>query len=221
MPDLPTKKCLGFDVVAAVPTAITDEPEAARARLRGDLIPYFSLPFYRAMIERSGFGDDIAGFDDGMAKGDPKAAVGAISDRFLQTLAAVGSGDEAEATIRRYLDAGATSPCLGGVPGTGASNVHVEPGPIDPDGLMADVRRGLYVTEMIGHGVNPVTGDFSRGASGFLIENGRLGAPVAEITIAGNLIDMFRALVAANDLEFRRGVNVPTLRIDGMTVAGA
>jgi alkanesulfonate monooxygenase SsuD/methylene tetrahydromethanopterin reductase-like flavin-dependent oxidoreductase (luciferase family) len=108
----------GFDVVAAVPTAITDEPEAARARLRGDLIPYFSLPFYRAMLERSGFGEDIAGFDEGMAKGDPEAAVGAISDRFLQTLTAIGSHDEAEATVRRYRDAGARSPCLGGVPGT-------------------------------------------------------------------------------------------------------
>ena len=108
----------GFDVVAAVPTAVTDEPEAARARLRGDLIPYFSLPFYRAMLERSGFGEDIAGFDEGMARGDTDAAVGAISDRFLQTLAAIGSAEEAEATIRRYQDAGASSPCMGGVPGT-------------------------------------------------------------------------------------------------------
>jgi alkanesulfonate monooxygenase SsuD/methylene tetrahydromethanopterin reductase-like flavin-dependent oxidoreductase (luciferase family) len=108
----------GFDVVAAVPTAVTDEPEAARARLRGDLIPYFSLPFYRAMLERSGFGEDIAGFDEGMAKGGPEAATGAISDRFLRTLAAIGTVEEADATIRRYLDAGATSPCLGGVPGT-------------------------------------------------------------------------------------------------------
>jgi PmbA protein len=110
---------------------------------------------------------------------------------------------------------------IGGAPGTGASNVHVEPGPVDPAGLMADIRRGLYVTEMIGQGVNPVTGDFSRGASGFLIENGRLGAPVAEITIAGNLIDMYREMAPANDLEFRRAINVPTLRVDGMTVAGA
>jgi alkanesulfonate monooxygenase SsuD/methylene tetrahydromethanopterin reductase-like flavin-dependent oxidoreductase (luciferase family) len=108
----------GFDVVAAVPTAVTDEPEKARARMRGDLIPYFSLPFYRAMLERSGYGEDIAGFDAGMAKSDPQAAVGAISDRFLQTLAAIGSAEEAEAGVRRYQEAGAGSPCLGGVPGT-------------------------------------------------------------------------------------------------------
>jgi alkanesulfonate monooxygenase SsuD/methylene tetrahydromethanopterin reductase-like flavin-dependent oxidoreductase (luciferase family) len=108
----------GFDIVAAVPTGITDEPEAARARLRGDLITYFSLPFYRAMLERSGFGDDIAGFDEGMARNDNEAAVGAISDRFLQTLAAIGSAEEAEASVRRYQEAGTTSPCLGGVPGT-------------------------------------------------------------------------------------------------------
>jgi F420-dependent oxidoreductase-like protein len=108
----------GFDVVAAVPTGVTDDPEAARARLRGDLIPYFSLPFYRAMLERSGFGEDIAGFDEGMARNDTEAAVGAISDRFLETLTAIGSAEEAEASVRRYLEAGATSPCIGGVPGT-------------------------------------------------------------------------------------------------------
>ncbi len=108
----------GFDVVAAVPSAVTDEPEAARARLRSDLLPYFSLPFYRAMLERSGFGADISGFDEGMQKGNPDAAIGAISDEFLQTLAAVGSADEAEAKVRRYRDSGATSPCVGPVPGT-------------------------------------------------------------------------------------------------------
>jgi PmbA protein len=110
---------------------------------------------------------------------------------------------------------------IGGAPGAGATNVHFEPGAPTPAQLMADIRQGLYVTEMIGQGVNPVTGDYSRGASGFIIENGELAAPVAEITIAGNLIDMFRALAAANDLEHRRSVNVPTLRIEGMTVAGA
>ncbi|MEA3012056.1 MAG: PmbA protein [Sphingomonadales bacterium] len=110
---------------------------------------------------------------------------------------------------------------IGGAPGAGATNVHLEPGALSPEALMADIADGLYVTEMIGSGVNPVTGDYSRGASGFIISNGEIAAPVAEITIAGNLIDMFRALVPADDLEFRRGVNVPTLRIDGMTVAGA
>jgi PmbA protein len=110
---------------------------------------------------------------------------------------------------------------IGGAPGAGATNVHLEPGTASPAELMADIRLGLYVTEMIGSGVNPVTGDYSRGASGFVIRDGALAEPVDEITIAGNLIAMFRALVPANDLEHRRAVNVPTLRVDGMTVAGA
>ncbi|HYG30075.1 MAG TPA: TldD/PmbA family protein [Allosphingosinicella sp.] len=108
-----------------------------------------------------------------------------------------------------------------GAPGAGATNVHMEPGPLSPAELMADVKQGLYVTELIGQGVNPVTGDYSRGASGFMIENGEIGAAVAEITIAGNLLDMFRELAPANDLEHRRAVNVPTLRVEGMMIAGA
>jgi PmbA protein len=107
----------------------------------------------------------------------------------------------------------------GGSPGASATNVHMEPGKMAPGDLMADVKRGIYVTELIGMGVNMVTGDYSRGASGFLIENGATGPAVAEITIAGNLKDMFASLSAANDLEFRHGINVPTLRVDGMTVA--
>lgn len=104
--------------------------------------------------------------------------------------------------------------------GAGVSNVHMEPGTLSPDELRADVARGLYVTELIGMGVNGVTGDYSRGASGFLIEDGAVTRAVSEITIAGNLKDMFAALVPANDLEFTRAINVPTLRIDGMTIAG-
>ncbi|MFL5826684.1 MAG: LLM class flavin-dependent oxidoreductase [Thermoleophilaceae bacterium] len=107
----------GFDIVAAVPAAVTDDPAAADT-LRQDLIPYFSLPFYRAMIERSGFEEDIAGFDEGMAAGDTGAAVAAISDDFIASLAAIGSADHAAATVRRYLEAGATSPCIGPVPRT-------------------------------------------------------------------------------------------------------
>lgn len=108
-----------------------------------------------------------------------------------------------------------------GAPGVGPTNVHMEPGPATREQLIGEVKRGVYVTQLIGQGVNPVTGDYSRGASGFLIEDGELGAPVAEITIAGNLLDMFANLAAADDLELRQAVNVPTLRIDGMTVAGA
>ncbi len=108
-----------------------------------------------------------------------------------------------------------------GAPGAGVTNVHMEPGTAGPGELMADVKRGLYVTELIGMGVNSVTGDYSRGASGFLIENGAVMQAVSEITIAGNLKDMFRNLVPANDLSFRYAMNVPTLRIDGLTIAGA
>jgi PmbA protein len=89
------------------------------------------------------------------------------------------------------------------------------------DELIGDVSRGVFVTELIGQGVNLVTGDYSRGAAGFIIDNGAIGAPVAEITIAGNLKEMFLNVTAANDLEHRRTMNVPTLRIEGMTVAGA
>ncbi|MCZ8171763.1 MAG: metallopeptidase TldD-related protein, partial [Brevundimonas sp.] len=108
----------------------------------------------------------------------------------------------------------------GGSPGVGTSNLHLEPGTATPAELMADIANGIYVTELIGQGVNPVTGDYSRGASGFRIVNGEIAGPVAEFTVAGNLIDMFAAMTAANDLEWHRAVNVPTIRVDGMTIAG-
>jgi PmbA protein len=107
-----------------------------------------------------------------------------------------------------------------GAPGVSPSNLHLVPGSLSPEQLMADIADGVLVTELIGHGVNGVTGDYSRGASGFRIVNGQVAGPVAEFTIAGNLIDMFAALTPANDLEWYRTINVPTLRVDGMTVAG-
>ena len=107
----------------------------------------------------------------------------------------------------------------GGSPGAGATNVYLEGG-TDSARSLGDVKHGLYVTELIGMGVNGVTGDYSRGASGFIIENGSIGDAVAEVTIAGNLKDMLANLIAANDLHFRYAINVPTLRVDGMTVAG-
>jgi PmbA protein len=86
--------------------------------------------------------------------------------------------------------------------------------------MIREVGRGLYVNEFIGMGVNGVTGDYSRGCSGFWIENGELAYPVSEITIAGNLKAMFLTLTPADDLVFRHGTNAPTLRIDGLTIAG-
>jgi len=108
----------------------------------------------------------------------------------------------------------------GGAPGVTMSNVHLAAGNPTPAELMADIADGVYVTELFGQGVNGVTGDYSRGASGFRIVNGEIAGPVAEFTVAGNLVDMFRALIPANDLEWHRPINVPTLRIDGMMVAG-
>jgi PmbA protein len=129
--------------------------------------------------------------------------------------------DSASARQLGLEPTGHASRGAGGPPGASATNVDMLPGTASPAALMSDIKRGLYVTELIGQGVNPVTGDYSRGASGFIIENGEIGAPAAEITIAGNLVEMYRTLAAANDLQQRRAVNVPTLRIEGLTVAGA
>jgi len=100
------------------------------------------------------------------------------------------------------------------------SNVHLEPGALSPKDLISTIVDGFYITEMLGMGVNPVTGDYSRGAAGLWIENGELGPPVSEVTIAGSLLDMFKNVVAANDLQHRFGIDAPTLRIDGLMVAG-
>jgi PmbA protein len=108
----------------------------------------------------------------------------------------------------------------GGNPQPGTTNLTLEAGTVSPDELLAGIADGLYVTDLIGAGVSIVTGDYSRGAAGFRIRNGALAEPVSEITIAGNLRDMYRHLVAANDLEYRFAVNAPTLAVEGMTIAG-
>ena len=108
----------------------------------------------------------------------------------------------------------------GGPPSPSASNVFMEAGAMTPAELMRDVAQGFYVTETMGMGVNGITGDYSQAAAGFWIENGEIAFPVSEMTIAGNLKDMFLHLTAANDLEFMRGIDAPTLRVDGMTIAG-
>jgi len=109
----------------------------------------------------------------------------------------------------------------GGPPSPGASNLYLEAGTMTPGELMAGIAEGLYVTELLGSSINGLTGDYSRGAAGFMIRGGQLAEPVAEITIAGNLIEMFRALTPADDLRFKRGTDAPTVRVDGMTMAGA
>jgi PmbA protein len=109
--------------------------------------------------------------------------------------------------------------CNGGSPGL--SNAYFAPGQHTPAALMADIKEGIYVTELMGMGVNGITGDYSRGCAGFMIRDGALAEPVAEVTIAGNLKSMFAAMIPANDLRFRRAVDAPTLRVDGMTLAGA
>lgn len=105
-------------------------------------------------------------------------------------------------------------------PGSGPSNINIGAGTLTPQELMRDIKQGFYVTELIGMGVNGVTGDYSRGAAGFWIENGVIAHPVNEMTIAGNLKEMFAATTAANDLALRLERESPTLRIEGMTVAG-
>lgn len=114
-----------------------------------------------------------------------------------------------------HASRGTTSP-----PSPSASNFYLEAGAVTVAEMLGDIPDGLYVTELFGQGVNGVTGDYSRGAAGFWIEGGEIAYPVSEITVAGNLKDMFRNLVPANDLVLRYGVDCPTLRIDGLTIAG-
>ncbi|QPC42145.1 TldD/PmbA family protein [Kaustia mangrovi] len=105
-------------------------------------------------------------------------------------------------------------------PSPSVTNLSLMPGPLSPEALIGEIPSGLYVTELMGMGVNGVTGDYSRGASGFWIENGEIAYPVSEITIAGNLKDMFASLAPADDLVYRYGVDAPTCRVEAMTIAG-
>jgi PmbA protein len=105
-------------------------------------------------------------------------------------------------------------------PSPGPTNLHLTCGSKNPRELIGEIKDGFFVTSLIGSGVNMVTGDYSRGASGFWIENGELTYPVSEVTIAGHLLEIFKSLEPANDLVFRYGTNAPTVRVEGLTVAG-
>ena len=109
----------------------------------------------------------------------------------------------------------------GGPPVPAASNLYLCAGTLSPAALMSDIREGVYLTELMGMGVNGITGDYSRGAAGFMIRDGAIAEPVAEITVAGHLLEMFAHMIPADDLRFRRGTDAPTIRVEGMTMAGA
>ena len=105
-------------------------------------------------------------------------------------------------------------------PSPSTTNLYLTPGKVSPSDLIGDITEGFYVTELMGFGVNNVTGDYSRGATGFWIESGTIAYPVSEVTIASNLKDMFMSMTVADDLRFKYGTDAPTIRVEGMTVAG-
>src|SRR5258708_1233534 len=105
-------------------------------------------------------------------------------------------------------------------PSPSATNLHLEAGSLSPEELIKDIDEGFFVTDLIGSGANMVTGDYSRGAAGFWISKGQRNYPLSEVTIAGNMLDMFRTVTPASDLKFRYGTHAPTIRLEGLTIAG-
>lgn len=151
------------------------------------------------------------------AEGVPTAGRALVEDGVLQTWLL----DSRTARQLGLRSTGSAVRGVGGPPSPAPSNLMMAPGPLSPAELMADIREGIFVTELMGTAINGITGDYSRGAAGFMIRDGALAEPVAEVTIAGNLLDMFLHLAPANDLRLRRGTDAPTVRIEGMTMAGA
>ena len=207
-------------------------------RVSGSLIAHLSgavnggaiarrTSFLRDHMDRQIFAKGIRIIDDPLRKRGLRSRPFDGDGVASKTLALVDDGmlrswllDCATARELNLATTGHATRGASSTPSPGSTNLHMEAGTISPEELIADIRVGFCVTDLIGMGVNIVTGDYSRGASGFWIENGKLSYPVSEVTIAGNLIDMFRGLTPANDLEFRTASNAPTLRVEGLTVAG-
>lgn len=208
-------------------------------RVAGSLLTHFAAAitggavarkasFLLDMLEQKVFGEGIRIVDDPLRKrgvrsrpfdgeGLPVSRMDLVSDGILKTWTA-------ESASARQLGIRPTGHAVrgaSGAPGAGPSNLHMEPGSRSREELLAAFPEALLVTELIGQGINYVTGDYSRGASGFMIRNGEIVESVAEITIASNLLDMFATLEPGSDLEFRYGINAPTLLIPEMTVAAA
>ncbi len=183
--------------------------------------------FLRDKMDQKLFGDGIRIIDDPLRKrglrshpfdgeGVAGKKLALIDDGVLRSwILDCATARELGLTTTGHANRGVSSG-----PSPGASNLHLEAGALSPDELIADIKDGFYVTDLIGMGVNMVTGDYSRGASGFWIENGKRSYAVSEVTIAGHLLDIFRTLTPANDLAFRYGTNAPTARLEGLTVAG-
>jgi PmbA protein len=208
-------------------------------RIAGSLLTHFAAAITGGAVARktsflldklgeSVFGPGIRIVDDPLrvrglrsrpfdGEGLAVARMDLVSDGILQTWTA-------ESASARQLGIEPTGHAVRGVsgaPGAGPSNLFIEPGSRTREELLAAFPQAILVTELIGQGINYVTGDYSRGAAGFMVRDGEIAEPVAEITIASNLRDMFSILEPGSDLEFRYGVDAPTLLVPEMTVAAA
>lgn len=214
-------------------------PVVYEARIAGSLLSHFAaaingqavargLSFLKDQLGAAVFANGIRILDDAVrrrglrsrpfdAEGLPTSQRVLVEDGRLESwLLDLASAHQLGLASTGHAVRGTSGP-----PHPAPSNLYLAPGPLSPDALMAEIGEGLLVTELIGMGVNTLTGDYSRGAAGFMIRGGRVAEPVAEITVAGNLKEMYASLAAANDLRFRRGTDAPTVRVEGMTMAGA
>jgi PmbA protein len=228
-----TLRRLGARKLASCKVAVIYEPRTATS-LVGHLLSAVSgtaiarkTSFLKDKLDAKVFKEGIRIIDDPLrprglrsrpfdAEGVAAAPLDLVSDGILQSWLM----DSASARELGLATTGHARRGVSGPPAPGPSNCHLAAGAVSPDDLIKSVKQGLYVTELIGFGVNGVTGDYSRGASGLWIENGELAFPVSEVTIAGNLNDIFAGLTPADDLVFRRAVNAPTVLVEGMTLAG-
>lgn len=229
-----TVRRLGARRVATQRVALVFSPEVAKSILGAIMSAINGNAVYRSSSFLAGkLGENVAGsnltvIDDGTTPGGFGSAPfdgeglptrrkvvldqGVLTSYLLNTYTARKLGLQSTGNAARGL---------AGSPGIGAGNFYLEPGNKTPEEIIAEIPAGLYVTELIGHGVNIVTGDYSHGASGLWIENGELAYPVEEITVAGNLKEMLQNVSEiGSDLIFRGAVACPTLRIEGMTIAG-
>ncbi len=239
-----TLRRLGARQVKTQKASVVFSPEIARSIIgnifeaaNGDSI-YRHASFFADMLGQQVAGENITVVDDGTMVFDdgihgaiggfgtaPFDGEGLATRRKLLVDKGILSNYVLNTYTARKLgmtSTGNASRGLAGNPGIGAGNFYLEPGTLTPEQIIGDVRSGLYVTETMGFGVNLVTGDYSQGAAGLWIETGELAYPVEEITIAGNLKDMYRNIIAiGNDLVFRGASAAPTIRIEGMMIAGS